>query len=345
MFIDLQNEQISSIFLSNVVEPNIYGGSPNIRVILSDCKNEHAVKYFKENILNQCSSAELHEYFQQHHIMIDGTEFRTFFNQLFNNNIMTAHQRAVIEPIILKSEDTYYLHSKIVSTITSAQKDVIADFLNTYAENLFTNMSLLEALENISSFKKYVDGESLPTSNSFDLYFFKKKRREQPILESLMVLCRLLNGRANLENTFLKIGGGIPDLETQRNIINNYLYDQCIKCYSVDNKLICFLINLIILSEVSIPSALKEIDLGNAEATMKNFFTSYSTISIFNKIYSDDLNRLKKAIIRSLEHTKFDLKELQLERFMLPDQIEECRTVFNHLDENNNNQTSPDFNF
>lgn len=158
-------------------------------------------------------------------IDIAGNQVRPALDRLFKRCHMDKDQRAAMEAPIQVLEKCLEYNAKLSANITPDQKAILESFVEPHLTLLRGKMAPRQIKEAISTATAIVkgcihDNRSL-SSVSYQAEINKEwdDETKEQIQNSLYTIGRVLTGKANLEEAFLKAGSKLPSLKIQEKIV------------------------------------------------------------------------------------------------------------------------------
>lgn len=147
----------------------------------------------------------------------DPMKARTAIQNLFESHAMSNANRADIEPMLREFETSVRMAIDQVDSISSAQQDIIRDFVGPYIEHILAEApdaptALLWVRQTISCSRQ------MPSS----LNVIEESKRED-VFGSLVVLAKVCNSKANLEDALKQSGTHLPSASQIKNLIEKEL--------------------------------------------------------------------------------------------------------------------------
>ena len=156
----------------------------------------------------------------------DIDKFREIIDFLFSNQLINNVDRSNIEIEILLVEKHLGLQQKITLQITIAQLDILKSMCEEQMDYLLDMLSTEEINDCIGLLEQFPG--AYKGHYNFKDWLSKNwdhvsEIKQQELIESFNYLAKIYCGTANLEETYLKTGVGIPQLEQQQQSIKDLI--------------------------------------------------------------------------------------------------------------------------
>lgn len=154
-------------------------------------------------------------------------KFRQIVDFLFASQLINSNDRANIETEIRLIEKNFSLQAKVTPQITSAQLDIIKSMCEEHIDCLLDVLSAEEIPDCIGlldnypgAYKGYYNFKHWLSKNGVHV----SEPTQQELIESFEYLGKVYHGIGNLEETYIKTGVGIPQLEQQQQSIKDLIH-------------------------------------------------------------------------------------------------------------------------
>lgn len=161
---------------------------------------------------------------------------RNIIDHIYKNNLISNTDRSNIETELRAIEKDVFLSKNVSSKMTEAQKDIIKFMCDEHIDMLIRS---LKSPKDIDKIVNALNIYPLPGLEKFKKWLIEEDKHtgEQlsEIMESYEYVGKVYQGRAGLEDTFVKQGSAIPTLEMQKEIIKSFLESKVQEVFYVKN--------------------------------------------------------------------------------------------------------------
>lgn len=227
--------------ISNIAIETSHYKKSNVLIYFTQDAGPDAVKALKNQLRETGGNDAC---WHSMYCVINGSKSREIIDLLFQNQFISAGDRADIEEDIRKTETNIDYQQKIVPTCEKSSKEIIEEMVLPYLDHI---VSLSNDHRVILKFLQY------PFSRNFSYFCVqditnlleacgKSEKECEEALECIQHLKRICWGEANLESTFVRVGQKIPGRIEQRIIVANIclkILNENFKSLSVVDRFYC----------------------------------------------------------------------------------------------------------